>query len=48
MDIVSIASFLLPTLLSMLSGKGKELQGLPMPSSWHKMIHLSADIYIRN
>jgi hypothetical protein len=42
MDIVSIASFLLPLLLS---GHGKLTQGLPMPSPWHKMIHLSGIIY---
>jgi hypothetical protein len=45
MDIVSIASFLLPTLLSAAFGRGKEIQGLPMPSSWYKMIRLSAEIY---
>jgi hypothetical protein len=45
MDVVSIASFLLPTLLSMLSGEGKETLGLPMLSPWLKMIRLSADIY---
>jgi hypothetical protein len=45
MDVVSIASFLLPTLLSILSGEGKEKLGLPMPSPWRKMIHLSVDIY---
>jgi hypothetical protein len=42
MDIMSIASFLLPLLLS---GRGQLLQGLSMPSSWHKMIHFSAHIY---
>jgi hypothetical protein len=45
MDVVSIASFLLPTLLSMLSGEGKERLGFPEISSWRKMIRLSADIY---
>jgi hypothetical protein len=29
----------------MLSGEGRERLGLPMPSPWLKMIHLSADIY---
>jgi hypothetical protein len=45
MDVVFIASFLLPTLLSMLSGQGKERLGLPEISPWRKMIDLSADIY---
>jgi hypothetical protein len=45
MDIVSIASLLLPTLLSAVFGRGKEILGLPMPSPWLKMIRLSAEIY---
>jgi hypothetical protein len=45
MDIISIASFLLTTMLSMLSSEEKETQGFPMPSPWFKMIRLSADIY---
>jgi hypothetical protein len=45
MDVVSIASFLLPTLLSMMLGKGKERLGFPEISPRRKMIHLSTDIY---
>jgi hypothetical protein len=44
MDIVSIASFLLPLLLSG-HGQSKLTQGLPMPSPWRNMIELSAQIY---
>jgi hypothetical protein len=45
MDIVSIASFLLPTVLSMLFEGHGLLQGLPMPSPWRRMIKFSAQIY---
>jgi hypothetical protein len=45
MDVVSFASFLLPKLLSISSGEGKERLGLPEPSSWLKMVKLAANIY---
>jgi hypothetical protein len=43
--VVSIASFLLPTLLPTLSNEGKEKLGFPEISPWRKMIRLSANIY---
>jgi hypothetical protein len=45
MDVVSIASFLLSTLLSMLSGEGKEKLGMPEPPSWPRMVHLASNVY---